>query len=140
MDVHECVSFILLNESQVLLEKRSDSKDTAPGLITIPGGHIEQGENQIQTLIRELNEELNVTPIGYTFLCSLYHPTKELQLIHYFVVTQWEGEITAQEADSIAWYPLNSAPVGISADGIALKEVVRVWMFLKNIDTCLFPI
>ena len=130
MDVHECVSFILINESQVLLEKRSDSKDTDPGLITIPGGHIEQGENQIQALFRELNEELNVTPTEYTFLCSLYHPTKELQLIHYFVVTQWQGEITAQEADSIAWYSLNSAPVGISADGVALKEVGRVGMVL----------
>ena len=130
MDVHECVSFILINESQVLLEKRSDSKDTDPGLITIPGGHIEQGENQIQALFRELNEELNVTPTEYTFLCSLYHPTKELQLIHYFVVTQWQGEITAQEADSIAWYSLNSAPVGISADGVALKEVGRVGHYL----------
>ncbi|WP_435249052.1 NUDIX hydrolase [Vibrio sp. nBUS_14] len=130
MDIHECVSFILLNESQVLLEKRSDSKDTDPGLITIPGGHIEQGENQIQALFRELNEELNVIPTEYTFLCSLYHPTKELQLIHYFVVTQWQGEITAQEADSIAWYPLNFSPVGISADGVALKEVGRVGMFL----------
>ncbi|MFS1417454.1 NUDIX hydrolase [Vibrio splendidus] len=130
MDVHECVSFILINESQVLLEKRSDSKDTDPGLITIPVGHIEQGENQIQALFRELNEELNVTPTEYTFLCSLYHPTKELQLIHYFVVAQWQGEITAQEADSIAWYSLNSAPVGISADGVALKEVVRVGHYL----------
>ena len=130
MDVHECVSFILLNESQVLLEKRSDSKDTDPGLITIPGGHIELGENQIQALFRELNEELNVFPTEYKFLCSLYHPTKELQLIHYFVVTQWQGEITAQEADSIAWYPLNSAPVGISADGVALKEVGRVGHYL----------
>ena len=130
MDIHECVSFILLNESQVLLEKRSDSKDTDPGLITIPGGHIEQGENQIQALFRELNEELNVIPTEYTFLCSLYHPTKELQLIHYFVVTQWHGEITAQEADSIAWYLLNSAPVDISADGVALKEVGRVGHYL----------
>ncbi|MCG9545563.1 NUDIX domain-containing protein [Vibrio sp. Isolate33] len=130
MDVHDCVSFILINESHVLLEKRSYSKDTDPGLITIPGGHIEQDENQVQTLFRELKEELNVTPTGYTFLCSLYHPTKELQLIHYFVVTQWEGEITAQEADSIAWYPLDSAPVGITADGVALKELERVGMFL----------
>ncbi|CAK3110750.1 NUDIX domain-containing protein [Vibrio crassostreae] len=130
MDVHECVSFILLDESHVLLEKRSDSKDTDPGLVTIPGGHIEQGENQVQTLLRELNEELNVTPTEYTFLCSLYHLTKELQLIHYFVVTQWQGEITAQEADSIAWHPLDSAPVGIIADGVALKELERVGMFL----------
>ncbi|MDP2487957.1 NUDIX domain-containing protein [Vibrio splendidus] len=130
MDVYECVSFILLNESQVLLEKRSESKETDPGLITIPGGHIEHGENQVQTLFREIDEELNVVPIDYQYLCSLYHPTKELQLIHYFVVTQWEGEITAQEADSIAWYSLNTAPVGIAADGIALREVERVGRYL----------
>ena len=130
MDVHECVSFILLNKSQVLLEKRSESKETDPGLITIPGGHIEHGESQVQAVFRELDEELNVVPIHYKYLCSLYHPTKELQLIHYFVVSDWKGGITTQEADSVAWYPLNSAPVGINADGVALKEVGRVRMFL----------
>ncbi|PTP67372.1 NUDIX hydrolase [Vibrio splendidus] len=130
MDVHECVSFILLNESQVLLEKRSESKETDPGLITIPGGHIEHGENQVQALFRELDEELDVVPIDYKYLCSLYHPTTELQLIHYFVVTQWKGDITAQEADDVAWYSLGSAHVGIAADGIALKEVERIGMYL----------
>ncbi|MEZ9541884.1 hypothetical protein AB4209_07930, partial [Vibrio sp. 10N.286.48.C11] len=70
--------------------------------------------------------------LALMYLCSLYHPTQELQLIHYFFVTQWEGEITAQEADSIVWYPLNLAPVGITADGVALKEVERVGMFLQN--------
>ncbi|NOI90271.1 NUDIX domain-containing protein [Vibrio splendidus] len=130
MDVHECVSFILLNESQVLLEKRSESKETDPGLITIPGGHIEYGENQVQTLFREIDEELNVVPIDYQYLCSLYHPTKELQLIHYFIVSDWEGDITAQEADDVKWYSLGSALVGIAADGIALKEVERVGRYL----------
>ncbi|CDT02926.1 NUDIX hydrolase [Vibrio coralliirubri] len=130
MDIHECVSFILLNESQVLLEKRSESKETDPGLITIPGGHIEHGESQVQALFRELDEELSVVPIHYKYLCSLYHPTTELQLIHYFVVTQWKGDITAQEADDVAWYSLGSAPIGIAADGIALKEVERVGVFV----------
>ncbi|PTP31416.1 NUDIX hydrolase [Vibrio splendidus] len=130
MDVYECVSFILLNESQVLLEKRSESKETDPGLITIPGGHIEHGENQVQTLFREIDEELNVVPIDSQYLCSLYHPTKELQLIHYFIVSDWEGDITAQEADDVKWYSLGSAPVGIAADGIALKEVERMGRYL----------
>ncbi|MCB5358082.1 NTP pyrophosphohydrolase [Vibrio lentus] len=130
MGVHECVSFILLNESQVLLEKRSESKETDPGLITIPGGHIEKGENQVQALFRELDEELNVVPIHYKYLCSLYHPTKELQLIHYFVVSDWKGDIKAQEADDVKWYSLNTALVGIAADGIALREVERVGSYL----------
>ncbi|MFA0487008.1 NUDIX hydrolase [Vibrio sp. 10N.222.55.B11] len=130
MDVHECVSFIMLKESQVLLEKRSESRETDPGLITIPGGHIEHGENQVQALFRELDEELNVVPIDYQYLCSLYHPTKELQLIHYFIVSDWKGDITAQETDDVKWYSLDSAPVGIAADGIALKEVERVGRYL----------
>ncbi|PML59383.1 NUDIX hydrolase [Vibrio lentus] len=130
MGVHECVSFILLNESQVLLEKRSESKETDPGLITIPGGHIEKGENQVQALFRELDEELNVVPIHYKYLCSLYHPTKELQLIHYFVVSDWKGDIKTQEADDVKWYLLNTALVGIAADGIALREVERVGSYL----------
>lgn len=130
MDVHECVSFILLKKSQVLLEKRSESKETDPGLITIPGGHIEHGESQVQALFRELDEELNVVPIHYKYLCSIYHPTKELQLIHYFIVSDWKGDITAQEADSVAWYSLNTDLVGIAADSVALKEVERVGNYL----------
>ena len=130
MGVHECVSFILLNESQVLLEKRSESKETDPGLTTIPGGHIEKGENQVQALFRELDEELNVVPIHYKYLCSLYHPTKELQLINYFVVSDWKGDIKTQEADDVKWYSLNTALVGIAADGIALREVERVGSYL----------
>ncbi|MFA0145754.1 NUDIX hydrolase [Vibrio lentus] len=130
MGVHECVSFILLNESQVLLEKRSESKEANPGLITISGGHIERGESQVQALFREFDEELNVVPIDYQYLCSLYHPTKELQLIHYFVVSDWKGDITAQEADDVKWYSLNTAPVGITADCVALKEVERVGRYL----------
>ncbi|MCG7497351.1 NUDIX domain-containing protein [Vibrio sp. Of7-15] len=130
MKIHECVSFILMSGSRVLLEKRSKHKETDPGLITIPGGHIEDDETQIQALFRELDEELNVIPTEYKYLCSLYHPTKELQLIHYFVVSGWKGEIVVQEADAIQWHSLGSAPVDIAADSVALKEVERVSHYL----------
>ncbi|ELB2850516.1 DUF3265 domain-containing protein [Vibrio alginolyticus] len=81
-------------------------------------------------LLRELNEELNVIPTEYKYLCSLYHPTKELQLIHYFIVTSWAGDITAHEADEVKWYSLQANQVGIAADSIALKELERVSRYL----------
>ncbi|NOI65151.1 NUDIX domain-containing protein [Vibrio sp. 99-8-1] len=130
MEVHECVSFILLKDDNVLLEKRSEYKRTDPGLINIPGGHMDEGETQRQTLCREVKEELNVIPTQYQYLCSLYHPTSELQLIHYYIVNQWQGEITAQEAEDVQWFKLASVQLAIEADNIALAEVARVSRYL----------
>ncbi len=126
MDIVECVSFMLVKDGKVLLEKRSQYKDTDPGLQAIPGGHIELGETQQQTLIRELKEELDITPSSYQFLCSLYHPTSELQILHYYIVTEWEGSITALEADEVNWFKVHNAPVTIDADKLALYELQRI--------------
>lgn len=130
LKTHECISFIMLDGNKILLEKRRKDKETDPGLITIPGGHIEDGETQVQALMREVKEELDVTPINYQYLCSLYHSTQELQLIHYFIVANWDGEIQAHEAEGIEWHALESATVEIAADAIALKEFERINAFL----------
>ncbi|MBR9786388.1 MAG: NUDIX domain-containing protein [Vibrionaceae bacterium] len=126
MIVHECVSFILVKDSQILLETRAKDKETDPGVIAIPGGHMDSGEDQKQTLFRELKEELNVTPKSFVYLCSLYHPTIELQLIHYYIVTEWEGDLECYEAESVDWYTANSSPVATEVDRIALREFRRL--------------
>lgn len=127
MHAHECVSFLLIDEDNILLEKRSMTKESDPGLIAIPGGHIEAGESQQEALVRELDEELTVTPLTSVYLCSLYHPTTtELQLIHYYVIPSWTGEISAQEAEAVSWHPIVDAPVDVVADRIALGEYLRL--------------
>lgn len=130
MEVFECVSFILLKDEQVLLEHRSKSKETDPGLIAIPGGHLEAGETQQQALYRELKEELDIIPKNAKYLCSLYHPTIELQLLHYYVITEWEGSILSLEADTVEWYGIDNAPVATEVDRIALSEIGRVSPYL----------
>lgn len=133
MRVHECVSFILVKDSKVLLETRAKDKETDPGTIAIPGGHMDPGEDQKQTLFRELKEELNVTPQSFVYLCSLYHPTIELQLIHYYIVSEWEGNLECYEAESVDWYTPNNPPVGTEVDTIALKEFRRLKDTLSSI-------
>ncbi|WP_417529165.1 NUDIX hydrolase [Marinomonas shanghaiensis] len=130
MQVHECVSFILLKDHQVLLEKRAKDKEYDPNLIAIPGGHMEHGETREQALLRELKEELDIVPTNYVHLCSLYHPTGELQLIHYYVITQWTGTIVSLEADEVAWHSLEANPLDIEADKVALAEYRRLSLSL----------
>ncbi|WP_281188809.1 NUDIX hydrolase [Vibrio harveyi] len=133
MEVHECVSFILVKDDEVLLETRSKDKDSDPGMIAIPGGHMEQGESQSMTLLRELDEELNIRPQRCGYLCSLYHPTIELQLLHYYVVTDWVGDIQSLEAESVNWYPIINASVATEVDRIALSEYQRLKHVLKSV-------
>ncbi len=127
MKVNQCVSFLLINNHRVLLEHRSKDKASDPGLIAIPGGHCDPGEGQLDTLSREMQEELMLTPLSSVFLCSLYHPgSSELQLIHYYLVMSWQGEIQAIEADEVAWYDIHHAPLDLPADRSALAEYIRL--------------
>lgn len=126
MIVHECVSFILIDAGKILLEQRSINPRTGSGQFNIPGGHIEVGENQVAALARELKEELNVELKSHQFLCSLYYPATELQLIHYYVVTQWSGVIKALEAEAANWHKIAEAPLKGDTDKVALSEYIRL--------------
>ncbi len=133
MKVHECVSFMLIKDSEILLETRASDKETDPGAIAIPSGHMEPDETKQQALFRELKEELNVTPQSFVYLCSLYHPTTELQLIHYYVVPEWKGKIECHEAECVDWYSVINSPVGTEVDKIALKELQRMKVLFGSI-------
>lgn len=58
MKTQQCVSTIILNKNQeVLFCKRSMEEDFMPGVWDIPGGGLEEGEDLIQGLKREVSEE-----------------------------------------------------------------------------------
>lgn len=123
-----CVSFILLRDGCVLLEKRRDDKEIDPGLVMVPGGHMEEGEHQHDTLLRELDEELGIQPRNARYVCSLLHPTDELQLLHYYLVTEWSGDIQAHEAESVFWQPLSElGALDITPDHTAIAEALRLY-------------
>lgn len=128
LPIAECVSFLLIENGMGLLERRSAMKMSDPNMIAIPGGHIEVGENQAQALLREVQEELGVQVISSIYLCSLYHPTEiELQLLHYYVVDQWQGEIACHEADEVFWTPISPSAVQTHADTVAMQEFQRLY-------------
>ena len=53
--------WIYNSRGEILLQKRSDSKESYPGLLDVSAaGHVSAGETPIQTALRELKEELGI--------------------------------------------------------------------------------
>src|SRR5947208_15217699 len=86
--VAHCVDGILVEGRKFLVERRRDDDDADPGLVEIPGGHVNAGETFEDALRREMKEELGID-VEKTKLVqrSLYRATNgERQRIHYFHV------------------------------------------------------
>jgi 8-oxo-dGTP diphosphatase len=92
-------------DGRVLLAERPAGKPMA-GLWEFPGGKVEAGERPEETLIRELHEELGIVVkepclAPLTFASHAY-PDFHL-LMPLYVCRRWEGIVTAQEGQRLAW-------------------------------------
>lgn len=112
----------------MLAEKRSLTKAVVPGAVAIPGGHVEAGEEPEEAVRREVREELGVIARGLRYVCTLLDRSEELRRLHYFAVTEWEGDVTNHEAASLLWLPLTSVEsLDLDVDRIAIAELRRVY-------------
>jgi 8-oxo-dGTP diphosphatase len=108
-------------DGRVLLAQRPEGKPMA-GLWEFPGGKIEAGETPEQSLIRELEEELGIVVkeacLAPLTFASHSYPDFHL-LMPLYVCRRWEGTVTAQEGQQLAWvrpnrlrdYPMPPADV-----------------------------
>ncbi len=101
--------FVRHNNQVLLIRKK---RGLGAGKINGPGGRLDDGESPLQCAIREVQEELRITPIGV-------EPRGELAFqfvdgyalfVYVFSATSYEGE--PQETDEAAplWFPINAVP------------------------------
>jgi 8-oxo-dGTP diphosphatase len=108
-------------DGRVLIAERPAGRPMA-GLWEFPGGKVEAGETPEATLIRELKEELGIVVkeaclAPLTFASHAY-PEFHL-LMPLYVCRRWDGTVTAQEGQKLAWvrpnrlrdYPMPPADV-----------------------------
>ena len=112
--VHHLVAAILVRGNRILLGRRSPERAFYPNVWDVFGGHIEPDEQPDQALVRELQEELDITPIHWTALEIIREsipgrvdmPSYDL-IAHFYRVTAWMGtpiNRQPEEHSIIQWF------------------------------------
>lgn len=101
--IHVAVGILMKENGDVLLGQRPVGKPYA-GYWEFPGGKVEEGEQIIDALRRELLEELGVTIMTAEAWCCVEHiyPHAHVRL-HFYISKQWQGEPQSLEGQAFAW-------------------------------------
>lgn len=117
--IHHLVAGILVRDDKILLGQRSPSREFYPNVWDMFGGHIEADEQPEQTLVRELQEELDITPIRWVKLATLQESVPERDgmaahdlVVHFYCVTDWMGTLVNRQVEEhtvIEWFSYDEA-------------------------------
>lgn len=106
-------------EGKILLQRRQGTK-LWPGFLALPAGHIDEGENAYEALVREAQEELgiNVTIESITDTFVVNRKNKSLPPYYdvYFEIGSYEGKIEIKEPEKcseLIWADIQDLPFDI---------------------------
>lgn len=101
--------FVIRNGKMLLIHKK---KGLGAGKINGPGGRIEPGENPQEAAVREVQEELLVTPIGVRQVGELMFQFTDGFSIHGYVFTaqDCDGEPQETEEATPLWVSVSDIP------------------------------
>jgi mutator protein MutT len=115
---HICVGALVvrgLGGVEFLLGKRAATRAFYPNVWDLPGGHCEPGETVEQALVRELQEELGVTPTAWNWLADIHTTapsSAEALVLHVYAVSAWTGtprNCQPAEHDELGWFRADEA-------------------------------
>ena len=127
MKTVDTVSLIILQDDKILVERRALHKATDPGIVVIPGGHVEPGETLEEACKRELKEELDLDCFEFKYLDRmLWNTPLEIQNVHYFVCEGWSGSLKSQEADEVFFIKQSDlSPIDIEEERKILEKHLK---------------
>jgi 8-oxo-dGTP diphosphatase len=100
-------------DGKILLGLRSPSKKVWPDHWDTIGGHVEAGESLHEALIREIREEVGVTPTEFRLIATVREKRPEIYgdaLHHVYAVTGWQGGEPANICDEhtmLKWFSVS---------------------------------
>ena len=134
------VTLIIYNNGKILLQKRADN-----GCWAIHGGGIELGEKYIETLKREIKEELNIEPINPELmgiysgkeLFNIYPQSKDQVYVlnHVFFCEKYTGEIEFNDGEvkDLQWFDLDNLPKNIFKVNLPIINDVKKFVEMRKV-------
>jgi len=105
------ISAVLQMNEKVLLCLRTNTK-FAPEHWSLPIGHVEVDENNIDALRRELFEEIGIQLLDCELFTTLFDNEINIEN-NIYKVTEWRGEVENCEpklCSAIRWFSLDNLP------------------------------
>lgn len=124
---------ILLHQQKFLVERRRLDEPIDPGIVCLPGGHVQRGESRADALIREMREELGITVKDFTFICMNFHVAGngERQHAYCYLITAYDGTPVSNVAQEVFWED--------DADGLSLEVDRHTIRRAQEHDACKNP-
>ncbi|ARO30615.1 NUDIX hydrolase domain-containing protein [Rhizobium sp. NXC14] len=92
----------------LLLARRNSERRIYPGRWSLPGGHIEDGEDAETAMRRELMEEIGITPERWRLAAKFVSqaPPESSATFHVYHVDQWQGlpQLVGDEHTELRWF------------------------------------
>ena len=129
-----CAAGILIKDNRILLGKRSSDRKFYPDVWDLIGGHCEGNETPEQTLSRELNEEIGVTPTKIIPIAVLQDPESVIHgdyEYHIYLVTNWIGSpinLSTNEHSELLWFEIEDA----TKLSLAHPKYIELFKTLRN--------
>jgi len=128
---NNAISVIILNPSltKVLFIQQYNRHSNV-----LVAGYINKGENAIETLIREVKEEVDLNVTRYYFNDSKYFAPSNTLMTNFIAVVDSEAFTTAEdEVDQAAWFPLEEAETAIRPESLAKRFLLTALPKINNI-------
>ena len=106
---------ILIRDGKILLGRRAQHRRAYPNCWDVVGGKVNSGETLNAALLRELTEELGITPIEFVNVGSLRDANALARgnaVYHIFAVRRWSGgepTIRNHEHSQLQWFDIETA-------------------------------
>lgn len=130
---------------KVFLPKRAKTKKLFPGVFELPGGHIDFGENPVEGLKREINEEFNKdSEVGDPFFVFTYENkvkgSHSIEVVYFarFIDSTSDIKLNPEDHSEYGWFAESEIGEAYTAEkgseDIEFTAICRGFELLRGIS------